>query len=176
MSSPHVARALRFFETHADAITEEHIRICSIPASPFGEQERAEYLSRKFAELGLTEVEIDEEGRRQPNRKPYGGEARPEATDGSGDEHRCYEEEKWCVLIEDRRKRQAKRKRDELKPKRSGTIFRYVEAKAGEQHGHYVVRCSAPDNSRPLFHLDLSPKSEKARLSALRTAEASGRA
>lgn len=62
VSSPHVARALRFFETNADAITEEHIRICSIPASPFGEQERAEYLSRKFSELGLTEVEIDEEG------------------------------------------------------------------------------------------------------------------
>jgi len=62
MSSPQVARALRFFETHAEAITEEQIRICSIPASPFAEQERAEYLSRKFAELGLTEVEIDEEG------------------------------------------------------------------------------------------------------------------
>jgi len=62
MATPHVARALRFFETHADAITEEHIRICSIPASPFGEQERAEYLSRKFSELGLSEVEIDEEG------------------------------------------------------------------------------------------------------------------
>ena len=62
MSSPHVTRALRFFETNADAITEEHIGICSIPASPFGEQERAEYLSRKFRELGLTEVEIDEEG------------------------------------------------------------------------------------------------------------------
>jgi len=62
MTTPHVARALRFFETHADAITEEHIRICSIPASPFGEQERAEYLSRKFSELGLSEVEIDEEG------------------------------------------------------------------------------------------------------------------
>src|SRR5215204_2529638 len=62
MSSPQVARALRFFETHAEAITEEQIRICSIPASPFGEQERAEYLSRKFAELGLTEVEVDEEG------------------------------------------------------------------------------------------------------------------
>src|SRR5690349_8821079 len=62
MSTPHVARALRFFETHADAITEEQIRICSIPASPFGEQVRAEYLSRKFSELGLTEVEIDEEG------------------------------------------------------------------------------------------------------------------
>ena len=62
MAMPHVARALRFFETHADAITEEHIRICTIPASPFGEQERGEYLSRKFSELGLTEVEIDEEG------------------------------------------------------------------------------------------------------------------
>jgi len=62
MSTPHVVRALRFFETHADAITEEQIRICSIPASPFGEQERAEYLSRKFSQLGLSEVEIDEEG------------------------------------------------------------------------------------------------------------------
>ena len=62
MSSPHVTRALRSFETNADAITEEQIRICSIPASPFGEQERAEYLSRKFLDLGLTEVEIDEEG------------------------------------------------------------------------------------------------------------------
>ena len=62
MSSPHVTRALRFFETHADAITEEHIGICSVPASPFGEQQRAESLSRKLLELGLTEVEIDEEG------------------------------------------------------------------------------------------------------------------
>ena len=62
MSSPAVGRALRFFETNADAITEEQIRICSIPASPFGEQERAEYLNQKFQELGLAEVEIDEEG------------------------------------------------------------------------------------------------------------------
>lgn len=62
MSSVEVARALLSFERNADAITEEQIRICSIPAPPFGEQERAEYLSRKFAELGLTEVEIDEEG------------------------------------------------------------------------------------------------------------------
>jgi len=62
MSSPHVTRALRFFETNADAITEEQIAICSVPATPFGEQERAEYLSRKFLDLGLTEVEIDDEG------------------------------------------------------------------------------------------------------------------
>ena len=62
MSSPHVTRALRFFETNANAITEEHVRICSIPASPFGEQQRAEYLSHKFKEIGLTEVEVDDEG------------------------------------------------------------------------------------------------------------------
>jgi tripeptide aminopeptidase len=62
MSSAEVVRAFRFFETNADAITDEHIRICSIPASPFGERERAEYLSQKFSSLGLTEVEIDDEG------------------------------------------------------------------------------------------------------------------
>jgi tripeptide aminopeptidase len=62
MSSAEVARAFRFFETHAEAITAEQIRICSIPASPFGERERAEYLSERFASLGLTEVEVDEEG------------------------------------------------------------------------------------------------------------------
>lgn len=62
MSSAEVARAFRFFETNAEAITDEHIRICSIPATPFGERERAEYLSRKFSNLGLTEVEIDDEG------------------------------------------------------------------------------------------------------------------
>jgi len=62
MSHVEVVRALRFFETNAETITEEQIRICSIPAPPFGEQERAEYLRQKFSELGLTEVEIDEEG------------------------------------------------------------------------------------------------------------------
>jgi tripeptide aminopeptidase len=62
MSSPGVGRAFRFFETNAEAITNEHIGICSIPASPFGEHERAKYLSEKFSSLGLTEVEIDEEG------------------------------------------------------------------------------------------------------------------
>jgi tripeptide aminopeptidase len=62
LATPQVARALRSFEINAEAITAEHIRICSIPASPFGERERADYLSKKFSELGLTEVEIDEEG------------------------------------------------------------------------------------------------------------------
>lgn len=62
ISTAAVTGAFHFFETHAEAITEEQIRICSIPASPFGERERAEYLSEKFKSLGLSEVEIDEEG------------------------------------------------------------------------------------------------------------------
>jgi acetylornithine deacetylase/succinyl-diaminopimelate desuccinylase-like protein len=57
-----VAGALRFFETNAAAITEEHIRICSVPATPFAEQERAAYLAERFRELGLHDVSIDEEG------------------------------------------------------------------------------------------------------------------
>ena len=62
MSLDEVARAFRYFETNAEAITDEHIRICSIPASPFGERERAQYFSEKFSSLGLSEVEIDDEG------------------------------------------------------------------------------------------------------------------
>jgi len=62
LSSPAVGRAFSFFEKNAEAITEEQIQICSIPAPPFGERERAEFLADKFSTLGLTEVEIDEEG------------------------------------------------------------------------------------------------------------------
>ena len=62
LSSPAVERAFSFFERNAEGITDEQIRICSIPAPPFGERERAEYLAEKFSTLGLTEVEIDEEG------------------------------------------------------------------------------------------------------------------
>lgn len=62
LKSSEVRHAFRFFETSAEAITSEHIRICSIPASPFGEQQRAEYLATKFAQLGLADVTIDEEG------------------------------------------------------------------------------------------------------------------
>jgi acetylornithine deacetylase/succinyl-diaminopimelate desuccinylase-like protein len=45
-----------------DKITEEQIRICSIPAPPFGEKQRAEYLKEKFFELGLVDARLDEEG------------------------------------------------------------------------------------------------------------------
>ena len=53
---------MRFFETNAAAITEEQIRICSIPATPFAEHQRAEYFAERFRQLGLSDVSIDEEG------------------------------------------------------------------------------------------------------------------
>ncbi|MCU1268319.1 MAG: hypothetical protein JWM21_4637 [Acidobacteria bacterium] len=57
-----VRRALEFFAEHAEEITEEHIGICSIPAPPFGEQERAHYLCERLRADGLAEAAIDEEG------------------------------------------------------------------------------------------------------------------
>jgi tripeptide aminopeptidase len=57
-----VQRAFEFFESHADAITEEHIRISSIPAPPFSEGARAEYLTDRFRELGLADATLDDEG------------------------------------------------------------------------------------------------------------------
>jgi tripeptide aminopeptidase len=62
IDSPELQQAFQFIDSDLDKITEEHIRICSIPAPPFGEKERAEYLSKRFCELGLVDAQIDEEG------------------------------------------------------------------------------------------------------------------
>jgi tripeptide aminopeptidase len=60
--SPKVRAAFQSFETRADEITEEQIAICSIPAPPFGEEERALYLLEKFRRCGLSEAKLDAEG------------------------------------------------------------------------------------------------------------------
>lgn len=57
-----VQRAFEFFDTNLEDITREHVEICSIPAPPFGEQQRAEYLAGRFLKLGLEDVGIDGEG------------------------------------------------------------------------------------------------------------------
>jgi acetylornithine deacetylase/succinyl-diaminopimelate desuccinylase-like protein len=62
LESARVREAMRYFEARAAEITDEQVRICSIPAPPFGEAERAAYLCAKFRELGLGEARIDEEG------------------------------------------------------------------------------------------------------------------
>jgi acetylornithine deacetylase/succinyl-diaminopimelate desuccinylase-like protein len=60
--SPQVRSTLQFFETRAAEITSEQIAICSIPAPPFGEDERAAYLCEKFRQRGLSEAHVDKEG------------------------------------------------------------------------------------------------------------------
>jgi tripeptide aminopeptidase len=59
---PEVQRALNFINSRLNEVTEEQIRICSIPSPPFGERERAEYLAQKFRDLGLHDVNLDAEG------------------------------------------------------------------------------------------------------------------
>lgn len=62
LASPRVQHAFRFFESRADEITEDHIKLCRIPAPPFGEAERARYLSERLREHGLRDAQVDEEG------------------------------------------------------------------------------------------------------------------
>jgi acetylornithine deacetylase/succinyl-diaminopimelate desuccinylase-like protein len=57
-----VMRAFEFFEEQAAEITADQIRICSIPAPPFGEAERAAHLLEVFRRDGLTDLQLDEEG------------------------------------------------------------------------------------------------------------------
>jgi tripeptide aminopeptidase len=59
LSAPEVIDSFRFFEQQSDSITQEHIAICSVPASPFDEEKRGQYLRDKFVESGLTDVSID---------------------------------------------------------------------------------------------------------------------
>jgi tripeptide aminopeptidase len=62
LAAPEVQAAFQFFETNADAITNEQIAVSSVPAPPFAEDQRAEYLCRKFQQLGLEDAAIDKEG------------------------------------------------------------------------------------------------------------------
>ncbi len=57
-----VRHAFAFIDAHARDFTAEHVQICEIPAPPFKEQERGGYLARRFAELGLSDVQTDEVG------------------------------------------------------------------------------------------------------------------
>lgn len=62
LESPQVQRAFSFFDVHDEEITAAQLRINSIPAPPFGEKMRAEYLLQKFSELGLAAAALDDEG------------------------------------------------------------------------------------------------------------------
>lgn len=57
-----VQQVFSYFDSHAEAFTEEQVQINSIPAPPFGESERAAYLRQEFLAAGLSSATIDEEG------------------------------------------------------------------------------------------------------------------
>lgn len=62
LSAPEIQRAFLFIDETQKETSEELIRICEIPAPPFKEYSRAEYIRQRFEELGLHRARIDSEG------------------------------------------------------------------------------------------------------------------
>jgi acetylornithine deacetylase/succinyl-diaminopimelate desuccinylase-like protein len=58
-ASGSVRAAFEMFERRGEQYLEEQIRICEIPAPPFGEGPRAEYFCAKLRELGLENAALD---------------------------------------------------------------------------------------------------------------------
>ena len=61
-SSLLISKASDWFREHEPQIAQWQMALAGIPAPPFGEAERSEWLSREFRKLGLTEVSIDRMG------------------------------------------------------------------------------------------------------------------
>ncbi len=57
-----VHRAFAWFHLHEQQIRKWQLEFVAVPAPPFGETERASWFSKKFVELGLENVHIDEAG------------------------------------------------------------------------------------------------------------------
>jgi tripeptide aminopeptidase len=56
---PEVHAAFNWFRSHSRDLIDEQMEITRIPAPPFGEHERAEWLRKRFIDLALTNVSID---------------------------------------------------------------------------------------------------------------------
>ena len=59
---PGVSRAFAWFASHEPDLRRWQMEMARIPAPPFGEAARAEWLRARFAELGLEDVHIDSVG------------------------------------------------------------------------------------------------------------------
>jgi tripeptide aminopeptidase len=57
-----VHRAFQWFHLQEPKLRDWHRRVASIPAPPFGEQARAQWIAEQFTALGLLDVHIDECG------------------------------------------------------------------------------------------------------------------
>ena len=62
LREPAVSRALDVAKAGEPRTIDDQVRICEVPAPPFGEAARAEVLRRAFVELGLTNVRLDRVG------------------------------------------------------------------------------------------------------------------
>ena len=56
---PLLERAAEWFVEHAQDLVERQVEVTSIPAPPFGERARAEWLAARFNEIGLGDVHLD---------------------------------------------------------------------------------------------------------------------
>src|SRR5512142_3057794 len=57
-----VHAACDWFSNHTRELADRQMEVTRIPAPPFGEAHRAEWLRARFVEMGLEEVHIDEAG------------------------------------------------------------------------------------------------------------------
>ncbi len=57
-----VHSAFDWFQSHASELNKTQLEMVNIPAPPFGESKRAEWLRARFLDLGLEKVEIDKAG------------------------------------------------------------------------------------------------------------------
>lgn len=62
LCSDEVQQAFLFIAAAQDYLDEELIRLCEIPAPPFKEAARADYIKRRFEQIGLARVREDEVG------------------------------------------------------------------------------------------------------------------
>src|SRR5919108_1017665 len=59
---PGVDAAFNWFGRREEEFCRWQMEFASIPAPPFGESKRAAWLKKKFSEIGLSRVAIDEQG------------------------------------------------------------------------------------------------------------------
>ncbi len=62
MARPEVRSAIDFVRANEGDVLDEQMRLCGIPAPPFGERQRAENYRDAFVKYGLRNVRIDAEG------------------------------------------------------------------------------------------------------------------
>lgn len=59
---PQINQALEFIKAEDDNTTQETLRMCQIAAPSFHEEKKAEYVCKRFEQIGLSDVHIDEVG------------------------------------------------------------------------------------------------------------------